>query len=162
MDTRFEHSFPSAETYIPVLRKAMEFDSIEDIVNADDRVYVPETLRYAACHAIVTVVAFWDTSQSGQEFLLPKLPGISQMDQVSIFYKRSVIENLRKQWEREITVFVFVNTILIYFEIVLTFLFYVIQFYLDKHQNSFCKTRKEETAYAVDQRGEKTWGCRKH
>ena len=158
----FEHSFPSAESYIPVLRKAMEFDSIEDIVNADDRVYVPETLRYAACHAIVTVVAFWDTSQSGQEFLLPKLPGISQMDQVSIFYKRSVIENLRKQWEREITVFVFVNTILIYFEIVLTFLFYVIQFYLDKHQNSFCKTRKEETAYAVDQRGEKTWGCRKH
>lgn len=71
--------------------------------------------------------------------------------------------NMRqKEQEEEITVFVFVNTILIYFEIVLTFLFYVIQFYLDKHQNSFCKTRKEETAYAVDQRGEKTWGCRKH
>lgn len=97
----FERSLPSAETYIPVLRKAMEFDSIEDIANADARVYVPETLRYAARHAIVTVVAFWDTSQSGQEFLLPKLPGISQMDQVSIFYKRSVIENLRKQWERK-------------------------------------------------------------
>lgn len=36
---------------------------------------------------MVTTIAFWDCEKSGQEFILPKLPGISQMDNMGISHK---------------------------------------------------------------------------
>lgn len=97
----FDKITPSPETYIADLKKAMEMDSLEEIANSDDRPDISGTLRAAACHAIVTVVAFWDSSGSGQEFILPKLPGICQMDYVSTLHKSLTISSIRKEKERQ-------------------------------------------------------------
>lgn len=97
----FEKMTPSPETYIPDLKKAMEIDSLEDIANSDNRPDVSGSLQFAAGHAIVTAIAFWDSSKSGQEFILPKLPGICQMDNVSIFYKSNIIDSIREEKEKQ-------------------------------------------------------------
>lgn len=97
----FEKNIPSKKTYISDLKKAMEIDSLEDIANSASRSDVSHTLALAASHGLVTVAAFWDSSRSGQEFILPKLPGISQMDQVSISYKALTIRKLRAQKEKK-------------------------------------------------------------
>ncbi len=91
----------SKETYIPDLKKAMEIDSLEDIADAEKRPDVSEQLRLAARNAIVTVIAFWDSSESGQEFIFPKLPGICQMDDMGILYKSTVIYGLREEMEKQ-------------------------------------------------------------
>lgn len=68
----FEKMVPSPETYIPDLKKAMEIDSIVNIANSYDRPDVSDTLRTAARLAIVTVIAFWDSSESKRDiFTLP-------------------------------------------------------------------------------------------
>lgn len=97
----FDKFIPSKETYIRDLKKAMEIDSLEDIGNSCKRTDVSVTLRFAASHAMVTVAAFWDSSQSGQEFILPKLPGVSQMDQVSTLYKLLVVRSLKARKEKD-------------------------------------------------------------
>lgn len=79
----------------------MEIDSIVNIANSYDRPDVSDTLRAAARLAIVTVVAFWDSSESGQEFILPKLPGINQMDYVSTLHKSVVINSIREEKEKQ-------------------------------------------------------------
>ena len=82
--TMMKNGLPSKDKYIVNLQKAMEIDSLEDLT--DDRKYpdISLMLQLAARCAIVTAIAFWDCCDTGQEFILPKLPGVAQMDQVSI------------------------------------------------------------------------------
>ena len=46
---------------------------------------------------MASAIAFWDCTGVEQEFILPKLPGISQMDQVSIFYKGMILRQLQEE-----------------------------------------------------------------
>ena len=90
----------SKEGYIQNLRKAMEIESLEKIL---DSVHDPEVsihLRSVAETAIVSMIAFWDSSDSGQEFIYPKLQGISEMDQVSIFHKCQTLEEVLREKEK--------------------------------------------------------------
>ena len=92
--TFMKDGLPSKDKYIVNLKKAMEIDSLEDL--ADDRKSpdISLMLQLAARYAVVTVIALWDCCDTGQEFILPKLPGISQMDQVSIFHKAVTISKI--------------------------------------------------------------------
>lgn len=89
----------SEEEYIRNLRKAMEIDSLEHLSNSDQRLDVSEKLRLFACMSIVAMIGFWDSSDSGQEFIFPKLQGISEMDQAGIAYKGLVLKNLQNKKE---------------------------------------------------------------
>ena len=97
----FEEGLPSKENYIANLRKAMEIDSLEDISEGREEFKIPVSLQLAARRAMISVIAFWDTLDARQEFILPKLPGITEMDQVSIFYKGMVLQERRNQLEAE-------------------------------------------------------------
>lgn len=97
---KFEKSIPSKDTYIPDLKKAMEIDSLEDIANPNSKFQVSLTLELAAVNAMLTTIAFWDCKGTGQEFIFPKLPGISQMDNVSIFHKSLVISSVKAEKEK--------------------------------------------------------------
>ncbi len=96
----FDNLGHSKETYIPNLKKAMEIDSLEELADSDAREDISFQLKFAARHAMVTAIAFWDCSELEQEFILPKLPGISQMDNVSIFHKFLMIQDLRSKKEK--------------------------------------------------------------
>lgn len=95
-----EKSMPSDKTYLSDLKKAMEIGSLEELANPANN-SVSDTLRLAATQAMVTTMAFWDCTEAEQEFILPKLPGISQMDQVSIFYKGLVLKELQERKGQE-------------------------------------------------------------
>ena len=96
----FENMTYSKEIYIPNLKKAMEIDSLEELADSDARGDVSFQLKFAARHAMVTTIAFWDCTELEQEFILPKLPGISQMDNISIFHKYLMIRDLRSKKEK--------------------------------------------------------------
>ena len=96
----FDKIVPSEVSYISDLKLAMEYDSIDKLCDPKNTQKIPETLRIAASCAMVRVIAFWDSEESGQEFILPKLPGISMMDQVSIFYKSLIIWEKRKEFKK--------------------------------------------------------------
>ncbi len=101
MKEMFDSVSNNKESYIPNLKKAMEIENIEDIADSDNRSDVSLTLKLAARHAMVTVIAFWDCEKSGQEFILPKLPGISQMDNLGIFYKLFVLKGLLEEKKKQ-------------------------------------------------------------
>lgn len=89
----------SEEEYIQNLRKAMEIDSLEHLSDSDQRLDVSEKLKFFARISMAAMIGFWDSSDSGQEFIFPKLQGISEMDQVSIGYKGLVLKNLQNKKE---------------------------------------------------------------
>ncbi len=91
----FEEGIPSDKTYLRDLRIAMQYDSVLDMADPQDDA-VPLTLQIAATISMVNCIAFWDSKESEQEFILPKLQGIGMMDQVGNFYKYEVI---RKRYE---------------------------------------------------------------
>ena len=97
----FEKGQPSADNYITNLKKAMEIDSLKDIAAGREELEISISLQFAARRAMASVIAFWDTSNTEQEIILPKLPGITEMDQVSIFYKSNVLQQRRNQLEAE-------------------------------------------------------------
>ncbi len=97
----FEEGMPSAANYITNLRKAMEVNSLEDLAEAKPENSISISLQFAARIAMVSVIAFWDTSGTDGEFILPKLPGITEMDNLSIFHKMQIIEERRRQLEEE-------------------------------------------------------------
>lgn len=97
----FEKGQPLADNYKSNLKKAMEIDSLEDIAEGREEFDISISLQYAARRKMASVIAFWDTSNTEQEFILPKLPGITEMDYVSIFHKSIVINERRSQLEEE-------------------------------------------------------------
>lgn len=96
---------PSKDTYFEDLKRAMEVDSLEEIVEMEMKRkkgdFLLSTLEMAARNALVSTIAFWDCRESGQEFILPKLPGISYADQMGPRYKLMVVRNLRDKKEKE-------------------------------------------------------------
>ena len=92
----FAKGIPSKKTYIPDLKKAMEIDSLEEIVK-NDRENISLSLRASAESAMITTITFWDCEDTGQEFILPKVPGAEQMDALSIFHKTLVIRKLKTE-----------------------------------------------------------------
>ncbi|MCR5108390.1 MAG: DUF4238 domain-containing protein, partial [Lachnospiraceae bacterium] len=88
----FDEGIPSKNTYIRDLRIAMEYDSLMDISNIEKADKIPLPLQNAANLSLIRCIAFWDCEDSGQEFILPKLPGISMMDFVGPLYKWRVIK----------------------------------------------------------------------
>jgi hypothetical protein len=101
MKTEFDKMTPSKENYILNLKKAMEVDSLENLAEEREEFGVSEILKIAARRAMAAVIAFWDVTDIDQEFILPKLPGISEMDYVSIFYKSIVLQERRHRLEAE-------------------------------------------------------------
>ena len=99
----FERNIPSVATYQKDLKQAMEYNSIEELANPDNIHNVSKTLRMAASHALISTIAFWDSEESGQEFILPKLPGISMMDKVNIFHKGLVIKVKKEELKKKIS-----------------------------------------------------------
>lgn len=97
----FDEGTYSKDNYIVNLKKAMEIDSLEDLAGGKSEYNVSVSLKYAARRAMASVIAFWDTSEIGQEFILPKLPGIIEMDNVSILHKTMVLQEKRNQLETE-------------------------------------------------------------
>lgn len=95
----FEKNVSSEKTYLSDLRTAMAVPSLEDLAAPDSN--VSGSLRYAARFALATVIAIWDCSRTGMEFILPELQGINMMDYVSIFYKHEVLLGLKEQLERK-------------------------------------------------------------
>lgn len=91
----------SRENYISNLKKAMEIDSLEDIAEGKQELGISEELKITARMAMSAVIAFWDTYDINQEFILPKLPGITEMDNVSIFHKSIILKDLRNRLENE-------------------------------------------------------------
>lgn len=104
---------PTKERYIENLRKVMEIGSLEAISGT-----VPEMLSelypgfptgkeisvpmwVSARNVLAGAIAFWDCTESGQEFILPKMQGIQADDPMGICYKSFVIRRLRKKAERD-------------------------------------------------------------
>ncbi len=75
---KFQRDRPSDKTYLRDLKRAMEIDSLAEIADPKND-SVPVTLQAAARRAMVSAIAFWDSADCGQEFILPKLPGISRI-----------------------------------------------------------------------------------
>ena len=93
----FHNSILSDTTFLEDLKTAMDCDSLEDILIQDN---ISSTLRMSTKQAIVTGVAFWDCEGTGQEFILPKVSGVSVMDTMGIFHKLQIINNKRKELEQ--------------------------------------------------------------
>ena len=104
---------PTKERYIENLRKVMEIGSLEAISGT-----VPEMLSelypgfptgkeisvpmwVSARNVLAGAIAFGDCTESGQEFILPKMQGIQADDPMGICYKSFVIRRLRKKAERD-------------------------------------------------------------
>lgn len=96
-----EEGLPSSANYITNLKRAMELDSLEDIAEGREEFAISIPLKNAARRAMTAVIAFWDTSDTCEELILPKLPGITEMDYVSIFHKSMVLQKRRNQLEAE-------------------------------------------------------------
>lgn len=91
----FEEMMSHKKTYFSNLRTLIEAESLRKLAEESEAKGNSKVLSYSAQNMIVTPIAFWDCEDTGQEFILPKLPGISQMDYRGIFYKISVPEGLR-------------------------------------------------------------------
>jgi hypothetical protein len=91
----FDEGIPSAQNYIENLKKAMEIDSLEDLSEGKSELEISMSLKNAARRAMVSVIAFWDSTDAKEEFILPKLPGITEMDYVSNFHKTIVLQQKR-------------------------------------------------------------------
>ena len=89
----FEKGIPSKDSFVSDLKLAMEYDTLERMLAPENVEKISMSLQVSAQHAMVTAIAFWDSEESGQEFILPKLPGVSMMDQVSVFHKSLIIRN---------------------------------------------------------------------
>ena len=79
------------------MKKAMEVTSLEELASPANLHNISLSLQFAVRRAMASVIAFWDCTEIGQEFILPKLPGISQMDQISILHKGKVLSRLREE-----------------------------------------------------------------
>jgi hypothetical protein len=90
----------SSDIYIPDLKRAMAIDSIEEMANPGINFGDSPTLEIAARYAMAPCITFWDSSECGQEFILPKLPGISLMDQMGTFFKFLTIRERRVELEK--------------------------------------------------------------
>ena len=90
----FEKARPSNETYISDLKKAMAIMSLEELAVSVNPYHMSLSLWFAVRRAMASTIAFWDCTDIGQEFILPKLPGISEMDHVSIFHKGIILRKL--------------------------------------------------------------------
>ena len=88
----FLEEFNNTESYLSNLKLALETDSLEEL--ADFGTDVPVSLQVAACQALLGGIAFWDSRECEEEFVLPKLPGISMLDLQGPMYKCSVIAGL--------------------------------------------------------------------
>lgn len=86
----FERALPSEAAFVPNLIKAMEADDISELLPKQDKDFY-DPLEMAAIQAFTTVIAIWDCEACGQEFILPKLPGINEMDTLGIMHKAGVI-----------------------------------------------------------------------
>lgn len=95
----FEACIPSKKTYYADLKQALEYDSLEEIVGPEAA--VSPSLQMAARVAMATAYAVWDCTETGLEFIYPKLPGINIMDSEGIFYKGMVLMELKKRKEKE-------------------------------------------------------------
>ena len=93
----FDKARPSKETYISDLKKARKVTSLEELASPANLHNISLSLQFAVRRAMASVIAFWDCTEIGQEFILPKLPGISQMDQISILHKGRVLSQLRDE-----------------------------------------------------------------
>lgn len=93
----FEQNIHVKENYISDLKKAMEIDSLSELCNPDKNPDISRHLTFSARRSMAAVIAFWDSEKSGQEFILPKLPGISLMDQWSVLHKCVIIRDLLEQ-----------------------------------------------------------------
>jgi hypothetical protein len=99
--SEFDEVMHSAENYIENLKKAMDIDSLEDLSSGSTELGISKSLANAARRAMVSVIAFWDSTDAGEEFILPKLPGITEMDYVSILHKTMVLQARRNELEEE-------------------------------------------------------------
>lgn len=97
----FDQGTPSEKSFARDLKIAMEYDSIEELTNPKNRKDIPLTLQAASAHALAGTIAFWDSKESGQEFILPKLPGASLADQISRLYKSMVIKERQEEFKKK-------------------------------------------------------------
>ena len=95
------NSVYAKDTYISDLKKAMETESLEEISGAGEDSGISTKLNFAARYAMAATVAFWDCTDSGQEFILPRLQGISEMDYKNAAYKWIVLEGRKEELEKE-------------------------------------------------------------
>lgn len=94
-------SLYSKDTYISDLKRAMDIESLEDISEAGDSLEISQKLKLLARNVMAATVAFWDCADSGQEFIFPRLQGISEMDYKGILYKCTVLEGRKAELENE-------------------------------------------------------------
>ncbi len=94
----FEESFVPGDFERNMLQ-AMEFDDIESLL--ENKQQCTRALRYAALHSFVTPCAIWDCTDTGMEFVLPKLPGICLDDHGGTFHQFEVLLKLREQESKE-------------------------------------------------------------
>lgn len=92
---------PSKASYISDLKMAMEFDTLEDILNPLNADKISNTLLSGANLAVLSTIAFWDCEGTGQEFIMPKLQGISMMDDRGSLYKFSIMQSRKKEIEEK-------------------------------------------------------------
>ncbi len=90
---------PSDKTYMKDLIAAMEYDSIEEILDHEDE--LSPSLVMSARLAFSSYFEIWDASDSGQEFISSTLTGINLQDQYGFMHKSAVMmefyeENCRK------------------------------------------------------------------
>lgn len=91
----------SKENYISDLKKIMELESLEEMGEQKNRERMPIWLQFSVSHAMATAIAFWDCTDTGQEFILTKLIGISQMDYLGNFHKCLMINNIKQKKKKE-------------------------------------------------------------
>lgn len=87
---------PSDKTYLSDLKMLMEHATIEDILSDPN---VSPSLLQVARMAYVAYYAIWDTTESGEEYILAKLPGISLQDQHGPVYKLNTLIKFQKENE---------------------------------------------------------------
>lgn len=91
---------PSNKTFLQDLEMAMNCRSLEDLYYNHGRELSP-SLFISAKMAIASYYAIWDSEQSGEEFILSKLPGISLQDQYGPLYKRQIMLKYRaNEWDK--------------------------------------------------------------
>ena len=83
------------EHYIENLKTALQYDDILQLLKGEKD--IGKALHYYAESAVVTPCAFWDCSETGLEFLLPKLPGICLSDPRGPFSKAGILHRLLQQ-----------------------------------------------------------------
>lgn len=94
----FEKYYHKPENYISNLERIMDLKSLEDFKpNFDNPTLLDTELATTMCSCI----AIWDASNTGQEFVLPTIQGISEMDQMGVFYKANLLRDRASELEKE-------------------------------------------------------------